>query len=166
MCDNIIIVRYRWNAFAGVCRGAKTKKGNVMKSISGKERLSLLSKGGGRVFACAAALSAWVASGAVRTVEMSSYDEATHTAAVTIGAGDGTKGDVKYLFAAFGNADRGATPSDWEDVRYVRTVYASAAPETLEWTLPDDWQASSGVLRFFLESPNGPRKQEGFYLAS
>ncbi len=137
-----------------------------MKATSGKGCISLLSMGRVRVFAFTVALSTWVAYGTVRTVEVSSYDEATHTAEVTIGAGDGTKGDVKYLFAAFGSADRGAAPGDWEDVRYVRTVYASTELETLEWTLPDDWQTSSGALRFFLESPNGPRKQEGFYLAS
>ena len=106
------------------------------------------------------------AAAAPRTVTFTSYDEATHAATLIIGAGDGTKSDVKYLFAAFGREDRGVTPSGWEAVRYVKTLYAASTNETHVWTLPEAWRVESGAIRFFLVAPSGPRVQEGMYLSS
>ena len=103
---------------------------------------------------------------ATRTVDLASYDEATHVATISIGAGDGTKSDVKYLFAAYDNADRGTDLASWANPTYIRTIYASTTNETHVWTLPEDWQTESGALRFFLLAPKGRRWQEGPYIAS
>ncbi len=122
--------------------------------------------GGWLVFAVVLVMAAGTAFGATRTVEMTSYDASTHTVTLTVGAGDGTKADVKYLFAAYDSTDRGPNPANWQKWKYVRTVYASTAAESVSWTLPEEWRLSSGVVRFFLERPSGARKQEGYYLAS
>ena len=106
------------------------------------------------------------ATAAERTVELAAYDAATHAVTLTVGAGEGTKADVKYLFAAYDSADRGTDPADWAAATYVRTVYASTTNETCAWTLPEDWRTESGVVRFFLLAPDGPRVQEGPYVYS
>ena len=103
---------------------------------------------------------------ATRTVEMTAYDDATHVSTILVGAGDGTKSDVKYLFAAYDNADRGTDPSAWANLTYVRTVYASTTNETFAWITPAGWHGESGAMRFFLLAPNGPRVQEGAYIYS
>ena len=73
---------------------------------------------------------------------------------------------MKYVFAAYDSTDRGPNPADWLQWKYVRTVYASTSAETFAWTLPAEWQATAGKLRFFLAAPIGNRKQDGYYLAT
>ena len=131
-----------------------------------KRRMALLFGRCVRVFTLAAVTAVGTTFAASRTVEVASYDGDTHTFRLSIGAGEGTKNDVKYLFAAFDGADRGADPSSWSRVKYIGTVYASTVTESVSWTLPEEWRLTSGVVRFFLVRPSGARKQEGYYLAT
>ncbi len=142
-------------------------EGNDMNAKHHENCVGIASRtGGGRVFAVVLAMAAGTAFGAARTVEMTAYDASTHTATLTVGAGAGTAADVKYLFAAYDSADRGTNPANWLRWKYVRTVYASTSAESFDWTLPAEWQATSGKLRFFLAAPIGNRKQDGYYLAT
>lgn len=137
-----------------------------MKLMSRKESTCFLCRSVGRVVTFVAAAAASTAFAAVRTVEVASYNGATHTFTLSIGAGEGTKDDVKYLFAAFDGGDPGTAPSERSRIKYVGTVYASTMADTISWTMPEEWRLDSGVVRFFLERPVGARKQEGYYLAS
>ncbi len=128
--------------------------------------VSSLIRGGVRVLSVVAAVATGTSFGVVRTIELSSFDDATHTATLTIGPGEGKMADTKYLFAAYDNADRGINPTNWANVCYIRTIYAATTNETHVWTLPEEWHNDSGALRFFLVQPIGPRVQEGPYLQS
>lgn len=91
-----------------------------------------------------AALAAAFAEG--RMVSVVSFDRATGAVSVTVGAGE-----QKLLYAVWDACDKGMTNvTVWSQTKYVQTVSASEEETTASWTLPEDWRADDGALRFFL----------------
>ncbi|MBR4170622.1 MAG: hypothetical protein IKR48_03120 [Kiritimatiellae bacterium] len=103
------------------------------------------------ILAYASALLALVvvSQAAERTISVTSFDDATGRAEVTVSTGDAVSG--LCLYAAFDSRDMGTNLSQWRDRAFVAEVGATGISKT--YTLPAEWHTRSGIVRFFLLEP-------------
>lgn len=86
-------------------------------------------------------------------VSLSSFDRDTGLATLAIDAG--VDGDAdKALIAAWNPGDAGADATAWRETAYVGSLASGTTEVT--YTIPADWRAKSGAVRFFLMERTAP----------